>query len=253
VAKATVALQMYTLRKECEADYAGTLKQVARIGYPAVQVSPLHSYTAKFIKKVMDDLGLGSAGTHVSLDLLEKEFNAAVDKAKDLGTDWVALASIPHDRRQTQEDWGTLGKTLTEIAARLKAQGIHFAYHNHDFEFVKFAGRTGYDIMFDAADRSLVHNELDTYWVKRAGLDPVAYLKKYAGHLTLTHFKDMAAGPEMKMAPVGAGVLDWPAIIQASLDGGAEWLCVEQDECAPLEPLEAIRVSLENCKKWGLV
>jgi sugar phosphate isomerase/epimerase len=244
---------MFTLRKECEADYAGTLKKVAAIGYPAVQVSPLHQYKATDIKRWMDDLGLGSAGTHVSLDLLEKDLPAAVAKAKELGTDWVALASIPHERRQTEDDWKAMGRNLTEIASRLKAEGIHLAYHNHDFEFVEFGGRRAYDIMFEAADRSLVHNELDTYWVKKAGLDPVAYLKKYAGHLHLTHFKDMAAGPEMKMAPVGAGILDWPNIIKASVAGGAEWLCVEQDDCAPLEPLEAIRISLENCKRWGLV
>jgi len=253
VARPTVALQMYTLRNECELDYAGTLKKVAAIGYPAVQVSPLLKYKATEIKKWMDDLGLGSAGTHVSLELLENDLPAAVAKAKDLGTDWVALASLPAERRKTAEDWRTMGKLLTGFAARLKAEGVNFAYHNHDFEFAKFEGRCGYDIMYEAADQRLVHNEIDTYWVAYGGQDPVAYLKRFAGHLQLTHLKDMGPPPEKRMVPIGEGILDWPQIIRASQDGGAEWLCIEQDECAPLAPLEAARRSFENLHKWGLV
>ena len=253
MAHPTIAMQMFTLRNECELDYAATLKKVAAIGYRAVQVSPLHKYTARFIKKAMDDLGLGSAGTHAGLDLLEKDFSAAVAKANDLGTDWLALASIPAERRKTAEDWRTMGKVMTDLGARLKAEGINFAYHNHSFEFEKFGGRCGYDIMYEAADGTLVHNEIDTYWVAHGGQDPVAYLRRFAGHLQLTHFKDMASGPDRRMAPVGEGVLDWPNIIKACQDGGALWLCIEQDECAPLAPLEAARKSFENCRRWGLV
>ncbi|HUU31723.1 MAG TPA: sugar phosphate isomerase/epimerase [Phycisphaerae bacterium] len=249
----TVAMQMYTLRKEAEADYPGTLEQVAKIGYPAAQVSGLYRWKAREIRKVMDDLGLGSAGTHVALEMLEKDFNAAVDMVKDLGTEWAIVPWLGEERRKTAEGWRTLAKIMTGLGAKLAAVGLRLGYHNHSFEFQKFNGQYGYDIFYEAVDPNLVHNEIDTYWVKHGGEDPVKYLKRFAGHIQVVHFKDMGKGPAKPMVPVGEGILDWPAILAACKAGGTEWACIEQDDCAPLEPLAAARVSLENCKKWGLV
>lgn len=253
MAKAVVAMQMFTLRDQCAADYFGTLRQVARIGYRAVQVSGLHNHPARQIRRVMDDLGLGSAGTHVSLEMLENDFNAAVDMVKDLGTEWAIVPWLSEDRRKTAEDWRTLGKIMTQVGARLKTVGLRLGYHNHSFEFQKFDGKYGYDILYESVDRSLVHNEIDTYWVQHGGASPAQYLRKFAGHIQVVHFKDMGPGPDRPMVPVGEGILDWPSILSACKDGGTEWMCIEQDNCAPLKPLEAAAVSFGNCKKWGLV
>jgi sugar phosphate isomerase/epimerase len=246
-------MQMYTLRAECAADYPGTLRDVARIGYRAVQVSGLHKCTARQIRKAMDDLGLGSAGTHVSLDMLEKQFEAAVEMTKDLGTEWAIVPWIPEDRRRAADDWRRFAATMNDLGLRLREVGLRLAYHNHSFEFQKFAGRSGYDIFFEAADSGLVHPEIDTYWVQHGGEDPAAYLERFVGRIEIVHFKDMGKGPERRMMPVGEGILDWPRMIAACRAGGTEWICIEQDDCAPLAPLEAARVSFENCNRWGLV
>ena len=251
--KPVVAMQMYTLRNECEKDYPGTLREVAKIGYPAVQVSGLHACTARQIHKAMDDLGLGSAGTHVGLEMLEKDFNAAVDMVKDLGTEWAIVPWLAEGRRQGAEAWRTLGRIMTETGAKLREVGLRLGYHNHSFEFQKFDGKYGYDILFESVDPNLVHNEIDTYWVRHGGESPVKYLKRFAGHIQVVHFKDMGRGPEKPMVPVGEGILDWPNIIEACQSGGTEWMCIEQDTCTPLTPLAAAKVSFENCHRWGLV
>jgi len=248
-----VAMQMYTLRNDCAKDYPGTLRELARIGYRAVQVSGLHKSTAREIRKVMDNLGMGSAGTHVGLDMLEKDFGAAVEMTKGLGTEWAIVPSVPDDRRRTADDWHRFAATMNDLGARLREQGLRLGYHNHSFEFQKFGGRSGYDIFFEAADSGLVHPEIDTYWVRHGGEDPAAYLERFAGRIEIVHFKDMGPGPERPMVPVGEGILDWPRIIAACRAGGTEWICIEQDDCAPLAPLDAARVSFENCRRWGLV
>ncbi len=248
-----VAMQLYTLRKECAEDFVGTLEKVADLGYPAVQVSGLHGRKAADIGRAMADLGLGSAGTHVGLDMLEKDFSAAVDMVKDLGTEWAIVPWLPEERRKTADDWRALARVMTDLGARLREEGLRLAYHNHSFEFQRFEGRYAYDLFYDAVDPALVHNEIDTYWVKHGGADPVAYLRKFAGHIQVTHLKDMGPGDARPMVPVGTGILDWPGILKACKAGGTEWLCVEQDECAPLTTWEAARISLENLKAWGLV
>lgn len=250
--KPVVAMQMFTLRDECEQDYPGTLREVAKIGYRAVQVSGLHKCTAREIRKVMDDLGLGSAGTHVGLEMLEQNFNAAADMVKDLGTEWAIVPWLPEERRQGAEGWRTLGKIMTEIGAKLRQVGLRLAYHNHSFEFKKFDGKYGYDLLFESVDPSLVHNEIDTYWVQHGGESPVKYLRRFAGHIRVVHFKDMGPGPDKPMVPVGEGILDWPNILKACRSGGTQWMCIEQDTCAPLPPLAAAKVSFDNCRKWGL-
>lgn len=252
MAEPVVAMQMYTLRDLTAEDYAGTLRKVAEMGYPAVQVSGFGNSTPEEIRKVMDDLELGSAGTHLGLAMMEEEFEKVVEVTKTLRAGHAVVPHVPGDRRQSADDWKRLAETFNEIGRKLKAEGLGMAYHNHAFEFETFDGRTGYDILFENLDLDLCGAEIDTYWVRYAGADPVEYLKRFAGHIQIVHFKDMGAGEEKPMVPVGEGVLDWPAIIEASKAGGSEYLAIEQDDCAPLEPLEAARVSLENCKKWGL-
>jgi sugar phosphate isomerase/epimerase len=58
------------------------------------------------------------------------------------------------------------------------------------------------------------------------------------------HLKDMTAG-EPTLAEIGEGILDWPAIFEASEDNGAAWYVVEQDRCRR-PTLESARLSFEN-------
>ncbi|MGB2613491.1 MAG: sugar phosphate isomerase/epimerase [Phycisphaerae bacterium] len=252
MAKPKVAMQMYTLRGQADQDYAGTVKQLAKIGYRAIQVSGFGNATPKEIRKVMDDLQMGSAGTHLGLEMMEDEFEEVVEITKTLRAGYAIIPHVGEERRRSADDWRRLAEIFTDIGRRLKAEGLGLAYHNHSFEFQKFDGKYGYDILFENVDRDVVQTEIDTYWVQHGGADPVAYLKRHAKHIQIVHFKDMGPGPKKPMVPVGTGILDWPAILKACEAGGAQWACIEQDDCAPLEPLEAARVSLENCKKWGL-
>jgi len=252
VAKPVVAMQMFTFRKETKEDYAGTLRQVARIGYPAIQVSGFGNSTPAEIRKMLDDLELGSAGTHLALEMMEKEFEKVVEITKTLRAGIAVIPWLPKERRQTADDYRRLADRMTDLGHKLKAEGLGLAYHNHAFEFEKFDGQYAYDILFGRADPKVVEPEIDTYWVRHGGADPVAYLERFAGRMRIVHFKDMGPGDEKPMVPVGEGILDWPAIVDACRSGGTEWVCIEQDECKPLSPLDAARVSLENCKKWGL-
>jgi len=245
-------MQMYTLRAECAADYPGTLRDVARIGYRAVQVSGLHQCTAREIRKAMDDLGLGSAGTHVSLDLLEKQFEAAVEMTKDLGTEWAIVPYLPEDRRRTADDWRRFAATMNDLGLRLREVDLRLAYHNPAFEFQKFAGRSGYDIFFEAADSGLVHPEIDTYWVQHGGEKPAEYNRRYGNRCPLVHLKDMLADEQKTFAEVGSGILDWPAIFKASEAADAKWYIVEQDRCQR-PPLESAKISFANLKKMKVV
>jgi sugar phosphate isomerase/epimerase len=88
--------------------------------------------------------------------------------------------------------------------------------------------------------------------VKHGELDPVTYMKKLGRRLVLVHLKDMAEGPERKFAPVGTGILDFKAICDEAVKLGVKYGIVEQDDCYGMDPMEAIKISLENLKKIGV-
>jgi sugar phosphate isomerase/epimerase len=125
-----------------------------------------------------------------------------------------------------------------EAAARA---GIHFAYHNHDFEFIALDGRLPYDVLLQATAPRHVTFELDLYWITRGGQDPLAYFARWPGRFRLVHVKDSDGPPDHRMADVGSGTIDWGRIFAHGKQAGIEHFFVERDD-AP-EPLASIAAS----------
>ena len=49
----------------------------------------------------------------------------------------------------TAEDYNRTAALLNNIDEKVHATGFTLAYHNHDFEFEMFDGKTGLDILFE--------------------------------------------------------------------------------------------------------
>ena len=123
---------------------------------------------------------------------------------------------------------------------------MRFAYHNHEFEFGKFDGKMIMDYLMDGFAEADMQVILDTYWVQCAGCDPVIWIKKLAGKVPKVHFKDMTVvGREQRFAEIGAGNLNWPAIIDACKVSGVEWVIVEQDNSYGRDPFDCLKESYE--------
>jgi sugar phosphate isomerase/epimerase len=245
-----IALQMYTLRDAVQADIVGTLRAVAELGYRAVELHTLGGLSAAELRTELDTLGIQVAGMHIALDRLEQQLDAEIAALKTLGGQYVICPFLAPDRRGSADAYRALAKSLNQIGRACQEQGMRFAYHNHAFEFDRFGDVTGFDILFGETDPALVQSELDVYWVAFAGHDPVAQLRQLKGRVPLVHLKDMTAGDSPTFAEVGHGILDFPAILAAADEAGAEWLIVEQDVCAR-PPLESVGMSLAYLRSIG--
>lgn len=275
-----IAAQLYTLRDFCKtpADIARTFKRVREIGYEAVQASALGPIDPKELRKLLDDNGLVCCATHVRGNL-QTDFDAIIEEHKTLGCKYPALGSMPGTyQQQGKQGYLTFAKEQNELARKFQQHGMVWGYHNHSFEFEKFDGKTGLDLLIENADPAWTF-EIDTYWVQHGGADPAAYIRKLKGRIPLVHFKDMvigydkhskapaqvagesdedykkrsafATGRKQLMAEVGEGNLNWPSILQACKDAGVEWYIVEQDVCQR-DPFESLAISLRNLKAMGL-
>jgi sugar phosphate isomerase/epimerase len=249
MAKPQVALQVYTVRQELEKDFAGTLKAIAAMGYPAVQMAwfaAAEPETAD-IKTLLADLGLRVAGCHVTLEALEERLDWEVDRCLQLGTPDVIVPWLRPDRRS---GYRGLADQLNQMGARCRELGARLSYHNHEFEFERIDGASALDVLMDNTDPALVKLEPDVYWVKYGGEDPVALLQKYAGRCPLVHLKDMTAGPTPTYAEIGEGIIDFAPIFATAEAGGVEWYVAEQDWTAR-PPLESAALSLKHLREWG--
>ncbi|MBD2868847.1 sugar phosphate isomerase/epimerase family protein [Paenibacillus arenilitoris] len=245
--RSQIAAQLYTLRDFCktEDDLRRTLGKVREIGYEAVQVSGVGPIAPEAIKQIADEAGLRICATHVSFEALQNDFAAEVRKHKLWNCGYVGIGSIPKEYQSGAEGYAAFAREASEVGRRLKEQGLQFIYHNHQFEFEKFGGRTGMDILLAESDADAFGFELDTYWVHVGGVDPTEMVRRVSGRMGVVHLKDLAIdGRQQVFAEIGEGNLNFNEIIQACRETGVEWYVVEQDVCRR-DPFESLAISFK--------
>ena len=155
---------------------------------------------------------------------------------------------------ETEEEMLSNIDQIGEAAARVKAAGGEFFYHNHNFEFQRLStGETVFDRILNTLPD--VNFTLDTYWLQSGGVAVLEYIKKAAGRLCCVHLKDyLPTFPEgqfkAKFAPVGEGNINWQDVIPAFRAAGAEYYLVEQDDATDYEdPFREVGSSIAYLKK----
>lgn len=247
-----IGLQLYTVRDLLGQDFEGTLARVAKVGYKNVEFAGLYDRKASDIRKLIDTLGLKACSAHVNLDGKPETLQRHIDDARALGYD-VIISGIPNwNMEKTAANYREVVKLLSRAAQALKAQGITYAYHHHSFEFQRFAdagNKSAMEMIFDEPSPPLAA-EIDVYWIQHGHDDPVKWIKKMAGRVPCLHIKDMEKGPSRGFAEVGTGTVDMKAVVAAAPAAGVRYMIVEQDSnWLNGDPIESIRVSLENFKK----
>ena len=224
------ALQLYSVRDHLDRDVPGTLRQVKAMGYDAVEVAGTHGLTPAEFRGALDSAGLTPISAHIGFEESALDPSGAAAVAKALGINrvvvpWLGAALCPDIGA-----WRLAARKMGEAGAALRNDGIQLCYHNHAEEFDTVEGERPYDILFDETQPGHLAAEIDTYWVKYAGEDPVELINRFQGRCPLLHIKDMSASEDRFFAEVGEGIIDWAPIFQAGRAADVEWFIVEQDE-----------------------
>lgn len=242
-----IALQLYTVRERTAQDFLGTLRQLADMGYRNVEFAGYGDTPVPELRAALDEYGLRAISAHVPIQLLRENREQALRDLQTLGCEHAVVPGIWGEERSTADQVRRLAEEFNEIGRACREAGLRFGYHNHSYEFEPLDGTTMYDIVARDTDPGLVDLQIDIFWVKNAGLDPVQVMQQHAGRIPLVHVKDMAAGPNHEDAPVGEGVLPYDQYLQAAREAGAEVYIVEQDN--PKNAMEDVRTSLRNLEK----
>lgn len=248
MSKIPPGIQLYTLRNETQRDFLGTLKKVSDMGYKMVEFVDYGEISAFEMKKALDDFGLKTVSTMVDIKALEKDLNKEMDYASAIGAKFIIVPYIPPETFTDESKFQALIASLKKIGRELKHRSFQLLYHPHAHEFEKIGGKYIIDRLLESVGTDLMQLELDLYWVKKAGLDPIATLYKYKGLSPLIHVKDMDKKGDF--AEVGRGIINWPANFAILKDVGVKYYFVEQDTSP--NPLESVKISLDYLKTIGV-
>lgn len=263
-----IALQLYSVRDDMANDFYGTLRKVKEIGYDGVEFAGLFDKTAAEIKKMCEEIGLTPISAHVPfLDMINNP--AILETYKEIGCKFVAIPYLTEEYRPGSDKFNEVIKGAEMLGKKAKELGMTLCYHNHDFEFDKIDGKYALDVLYDSVPADILETELDTCWVNVGGENPVDYILKYSGRANILHLKDFVGcksenmyaligideGEEkdtdgkFEFRPVGSGVQNFPAILEAAEKAGTKWVVVEQDEPSlGLSRMESAQKSFEFLK-----
>lgn len=265
-----IAVQVYSVRDDAQADMRGTLEKIKEFGYDGVEFAGLAGHTPAQIKAMCDEIGLVPISAHVSYHEMMQDMHGVLSAYASIGCKYVAIPYLTEDLRPGMPGFEEVKKNAAILGGIAKELGMTLLYHNHDFEFQKIDGKYALDILYDEVPASLLQTELDTCWVNVGGENPAKYIRKYSGRAPLVHLKDFVGGKSENMyeligidsdakkpveqafefRPVGYGVQNFPEILKASVEAGAEWVVVEQDQPSMgLTPMECIKKSVEYLKE----
>ncbi|WP_323847404.1 sugar phosphate isomerase/epimerase [Microbulbifer magnicolonia] len=238
-------VQLYTLRELMAQSVERTLEQVAAAGYRQVEFAGLFGHSPAVLRRWLADLDLSAPASHFPQEVLEADIEQALDTAVALGNRYLVLPWLDAHRR-TLADYQRLVENLNRWGARCQEAGLRLAYHNHDFEFVATEGVIPYQLLLEHTDPQLVFFELDTYWMHRAGQQPLALFERYPGRFPLWHLKDATA--DGAITEVGQGVIDFSRLLHSARQAGLEYGFVERDDAD--NPLDSIRQSFAALRRW---
>ena len=142
-----------------------------------------------------------------------------------------------------------MSRKLNLIGEQVNEAGLGFAYHNHGYEFEDYGGQSGFDIILNETDASLVKLQMDMYWVMHSStLTPKELIEKQPGRYVMWHIKDMDK-ISRDYSELGNGSIDYRSILPDPKKSGLEFYYLEQGGNFKTNPMQSAADSADYFKK----
>lgn len=226
-----LSFQLYSARNATP--WEGVVKTLADLGYAQVEGFGGNYEDAAGFRALLDQNGLSMPSGHFSVDMLENEPEKALAIAKTLGITRVYCPYLDAaDRPGDAAGWAAFAGRLEAIGEVMRAGGVAFGWHNHDFEFVACEdGTIPMQAILDGAPN--IDWEADIAWIIRGGADPFDWINANKGRITAAHVKDIAPAGECEdedgWSDVGHGTVDWAALMEALKAADVDLFVMEHD------------------------
>ncbi len=244
-ARVPVALQLFSLRRQCEVDLEGTLAYVRETGFDGVELAGFYGRTAEQFRGLLEKNSLQCCGSHTPLqELTGGNLEKTVGYSRTLQNRYLIVPGLPKQYEGSAANWKAAAAVLNEIAEKLRPLGMRVGYHNHDIEFRSVDGVLPWAVLFEHT-RPDVILQLDTGNARVGGADPTTLIRQYPGRAVTVHIKDYLPG---RLDPVlGSSDFDWKKFLMTCASRGAtEWYVIEHDS----PNREEVRICFDRFKKF---
>ncbi len=255
---APVGLGLYSFRDQFAKDVPGTMAKVRQMGFREVEIAGTYGLNAADFRKVLDQNSIKAISVGASYEDLDNNVPKVLSEAKALGAKYVSCFWLPHggdaftiyDADRAVDILNTAGRLLSD-------NGITLCYHTHGYEFQTYKNGTFFEYLADNFDSKYVNFEMDVFWVKAPGYDPVALLQKYPKRFLLMHLKDRKPGTPNSTnghtdvesnVTLGQGDVGIAAILKQAKKSGVKHYFIEDESSRSLEQVPASLTFLEGLK-----
>lgn len=188
-------LQLYSLRNQFVKDAPGTMEKVKAWGFRDVEMAGTFGLSFPEMIKMLAANELNVVSFGADYERLVKEPHRVAEEARAYGAKFVVCFWIPHTQNNfTIEDAEKAAAAFNEAGRVIASYGLLLCYHPHGYEFKPYNEGTLFDHLMTKLDQRYVYLELDVFWIKQAGQDPLTLLKKYSSRFVLVHLKDRKIG-----------------------------------------------------------
>lgn len=255
---APVGLQLYSFRNQFAKDVPGTMAKVKQMGFREAEIAGTYGLSLADFRKLLDQYNIKAISIGASFENLDMNVPRVIAEAKALGAKYVVCTWIPHagdaftvqDADRAIDVFNTAGKLLA-------GEGLTLCYHNHGYEFQTYKDGTFFDYLAENLDPKSVSFEMDVFWVKSPGYDPVALLQKYPKRFLLMHLKDRKPGtPDSQNGhsdvesnvTLGQGDVGIAAIMKQAKKSGVKHFFIEDESSRSMEQMPGSLAFLSGLK-----
>ncbi|MEP7320898.1 MAG: sugar phosphate isomerase/epimerase [Saprospiraceae bacterium] len=257
-AQSNIGIQLYSFRNQFKTDVPGTLMAVEKMGFRLIEGGDSYGMPVKDIKLLIDKSKFKVISVQADYNDLEKNPMLAVEKAKAYGAEYVMCAWIPHPEAPLSIELAMAAVKVFNDAGKVLAENnIKLVYHAHGYEFSPYEGSTIYDYMMKNMDPRYANFEMDVFWMKHPGQDPIALFSKYPGRYPLVHLKDRLPGTpgnQLGRADVetnvvlGTGDLGIKEIYAAAKKAGVKYYFIEDESSRSMDQVPKSLAYLKGLK-----
>lgn len=252
-----IGVQLYTFRKQLPGDVPAVLKKISTMGIRELEGGDTYGLSQDEFKSLLIANNLQVVSVGADFNQLSKDPLAFVSLARAYGAKYVVVFWIPHKEVFSIDDARNAINVFNTAGKMLKENGISLCYHPHGYEFGSYGKETLLDYMIRSTNPDYVNYEMDVFWVKHPGQDPVKLLKKYPGRFPLMHLKDRKIGTLGNQSGhadvesnvvLGSGDVGIRSIMKAARKAGVKHYFIEDESSRSLEQVPLSLAYLQSLK-----